>query len=162
GAVRRIDRLLVFGVRATLDADATAERLTMLLASHQIAPGAGFVRQGTPTNNTSTERTPWTARPGDSPPPGRTPAAPPPADSNAAVLAQALGLDAGLLAGLGEAGESEQADARAMAVVLWEPSWGAFLKRLTKGYALDVALTPDDVDAARTHFIDHVRGRGPL
>lgn len=161
--VRRIERLVVFGVRATLDADAAAERLATLLTSHEIGPGTAFVRQGTPTNNTSAERTPWTARADASPPAPGTPLPPAMApDTNAAGLARALGVDAQRFAGLAHAGETEQADARAMATVLWEPSWGTFLQKLTKGYGLDAALTPDDVDAARTHFVAHVRGRGPI
>jgi hypothetical protein len=161
--VTRIDRLLVFGVRATLSPDAAAARLATLLASHQIAPGVAFVRQGTPTNNTATERTPWTARPDLSPPAATaTTPATVAADTNAATVARALGVDAALLAGVPHGQETEPADARAMATALWEPTWGAFLQKLTKGYGLEAALTPDEVDAARTYFVAHVRGRGPL
>ena len=53
---RGFDRLLVVGVRASLDPSAAAARLTGLLAAHRYSEGLAFVPPGTPTNNTDSAR----------------------------------------------------------------------------------------------------------
>jgi hypothetical protein len=159
--VDRVERLIVFGVHETLEPRAAARRLTKLFKSHGDSAGIAFVPQGTPTNNTDTRRTPWTERPGAGAS-GETPAATLPTRSNAETLARALGLDTEVFADLPHAADAEAEDARAMAMLLWEPSWGTFLQKLAKGYGRDAALTPGDVEAARSYFVAHVRARGPL
>ena len=47
------DRLLVFGVKPSAAPDANATSLSELLDNHHYTRGLAFVKQGTPTNNTS-------------------------------------------------------------------------------------------------------------
>ncbi len=161
GPVARIDRLLVLGVKASADVLEATARLAALLDDHHYTDGLGFVRQGSPTNNTgevrsahgrpdetfersfAIERGEPLAEPGDG--------------SNGAAVAVALGLDAALFAHVADADLSEQADARNMNTALWHATWGYWLEQImapTFGRA--------QVEAFRRHFVGHVRGRGPL
>src|SRR5207302_1659993 len=47
-----IDRLIVFGVKSSMSAAASAEHVAQLLDAQHYTRGLAFVRQGTPTNNT--------------------------------------------------------------------------------------------------------------
>jgi hypothetical protein len=49
---RGIDRLIVVGVKASLDATASAKRVAELVRAHQYTDGLGLLAQGTPSNNT--------------------------------------------------------------------------------------------------------------
>ncbi len=154
-----VDLLMAVGVRSSLAPDAGAAELGSLLQSHRYAEGSAFVPQGTPTNNTETDRTNWTVRP-DPAPPATTVSAGPAAGSNADVLSRALGIAPDVLDGLPAADLTEQGLAAAANCALWEPSWGTFLDRLT----LSNPSLVDDVqrEALRDLFEAHVRGRGPL
>src|SRR5204862_2134702 len=55
----RIDRLFVFGVRISLDPAAAGSEFGELLEAHRCGAGLAFVPQGTPTNNTETDRAAW-------------------------------------------------------------------------------------------------------
>src|SRR6185312_5776234 len=117
---QRIDRLIVLGVRDDLDSAAAGERLRALLQAHAYTDGAAFLPQGSPTNNTDTDRTAWSR----GIPPAPQPDGTAPADgSNAAVLARALGVDGGAFALLDHALDAEQAQAKAMQTALWGTTW---------------------------------------
>lgn len=159
-----VDRIVVYGVRASLDATESAAALEAVFREHLYGDGAQFVPQGTPTNNTDTARTAWSRRilPG---PPGLAPVPPPvPADANAAVTAAALGVDPAALARLAHADEAEQGRARAFAEALWETTWADALEVITEpgrndpDHRLDLPI----LDAIHDHWVDHVRGRGPI
>lgn len=153
----RIERLLVFGVRSSLDPSQSAKELEALVRSHRLSRGLSFAPQGTCTNNTETNRASWRGAP-DLPRPAREA---PAADSNAAVLALALGLPSLLFAGLSGATRSEQADMRAVNVALWNATWGPFLDRVGKVDNTST-LTDGAREAIRGFFLDSVRGGGPL
>jgi hypothetical protein len=157
----RVDRLLVFGVRRSLDPKSTPAELEALLNAHRCAQGLAFVPQGTPTNNTETDRAGWQRRI-EPRPPLRTAAAPPDAQSNAAVLAAALGIDAAVLADLDHADEQEQARAAAMNVALWGPSWGGFLEKVNRVTKDGATLSDSAREDTRRFHRDCLRGRGPL
>ncbi|MEO5819721.1 MAG: hypothetical protein ABIT71_04395, partial [Vicinamibacteraceae bacterium] len=158
-----VRRLLVYGVRAALDPLAGAARLERLIRSHRFTDGAEFVAQGTPTNNTDSVRTEWSRR---------TPPGPPALDSapvaeagtNAAVVATALGIDRGLLDTLPGGGGREQPRAAAFNTALWTTTWGDAIEHLTPAGRAngDKRLDSPSLDAVRDHWVDHVRGRGPL
>lgn len=158
-----IRRLVVYGVRAALDPLQGAARVERLLRSHHFTDGAEFLRQGTPTNNTDSARTGWSRRtpPG---PPSLAGAGALAAGANAAVTATALGIDPILLANLPGAGDAEQARARAFSTALWTTTWGDAIEHLTpSGRANgDKRLDNPSLDAVRDHWVEHVRGRGPL
>jgi hypothetical protein len=83
-----VDRLLVMGIRSSPDPGAATAELDALLRAHRFADGLAFVPQGTPTNNTETDRTNWQSAPAPVPVPTRPPVAADP-DSGAARLASA-------------------------------------------------------------------------
>lgn len=158
-----VRRLLVYGVRASLDPAAGAQRMARLVRSHRFTDGAEFIAQGTPTNNTESARTAWSRRT----PPGAPELAsgvPTDAGSNAAVTARALGLVPAELSALPNARDTEQSRAAAFNTALWTTTWGDAIEHLTpQGRANgDQRLDSPALDAVREHWIANVRGRGPL
>jgi hypothetical protein len=159
---RPVRRLLVYGVRAALDATAGAARLTRLVRSHGFTDGAQFVTQGTPTNNSDSARTDWSTR--------ARPGAPAldsialPAGANAAAVASAMGLSTASLAQLAGAADAEQARAAAFNTALWATTWGDAIEHLTPAGRAngDKRLDSAALDAIRDHWRSYVRGRGPL
>lgn len=162
---RGLDALLVVGVRAETPAQGAAT-LGSLLDAHLYDQGLEFVAQGTPTNNTEEGSAGWTeaiddlgdhfARElGD-----RAPASDPERDSTR--LTSALGLPAGSLARVLGGERSEARSARAMQVLLWELTFGAYFNELLaiEGQSSRVDLTLRS--RARQWFFDHVRGGAPL
>jgi hypothetical protein len=155
-----LDRVVVLGVRASLDADDAAARLSALLDGHHYTDGLALVPAGAPTNNTRSVRAGWSSnddgfarswqtergtplpRPGDG--------------SDVDRLAGALGLDPATLAHVDHADTTGDVDARQMATALWPATWGYALDQLVGGLS-DAALAD-----ARAHVIGHVRSRGPL
>jgi hypothetical protein len=160
---RPVRRLVAYGVRAALDPLASAARIDRLIRSHRFTDGAEFVAQGTPTNNTESVRTEWSRRT----PPG-APRLEPPASvdpgTNGAVTAAALGVSPSLLATLPRAADAEQSRAAAFNTALWTTTWGDAIEHLTpagRAYG-DRRLDNPSLDAVRDHWVEHVRGRGPL
>ncbi|EHR72232.1 hypothetical protein BurJ1DRAFT_3424 [Burkholderiales bacterium JOSHI_001] len=164
-AQQGIETLVVFGV-SSLAPDAAAQAWAALLDAQHYSGGLGFLRLGTPTNNSSDAASGWSSqdplhlRSFSSE--CRAPALA--ADSNAALLGRAFGFDEAAtqasLRTLWDAPLREQADARQMATALWPATWGYHLMNLV---GLDgTGLTLEHLDWARQHFIDHVRPFGPL
>lgn len=154
----RIDRLYVYGIRSSKDAVKSAAELADLLQSHSCTKGFAFAPQGTPTNNTETDPAGWQRRIEPRPVPPTPNALP--ADSNAAVLADALGVDAPDWMGAADHGDArEQGAAQAMMGAMWPATWGYFLDMLDNGQQ---ALSPLIVDQLRAFHRAHVRGRGTL
>jgi hypothetical protein len=154
---RGFDRLLVIGVRASLDPSAAAARLTGLLVAHRYSGGLAFVPPGTPTNNTDSARSAWDALPNAEELFALERTAPGGPKSNAVLTAEAIGIDPVTLHGSEHASDAVEADAREMRIALWPT---------TLGYCLETMMAPRvtdaDVDAARDQFVNHVRGLGPL
>ena len=156
----KIDRLVVLGIRSTLDPDAAAGRIDDLLAAHRFTDGAAFVAQGTPTNNTDSDRSAWSLLTAVAPPAAATP--PAAAGSNAAVLASALGAQPATPAAWPLGDGIEQPRARAMNTALWAPTWEAMLDRILGDDARGLTVTDAERDDIRSHFIERVRARGPV
>ncbi len=74
-----IEHLYVCGVRSSLDPLQAEQELAALFTAHRCSRGLAFLPQGTPTNNTETDRSAWQQRP-QPVPPARSAA---PAGSNA-------------------------------------------------------------------------------
>ncbi len=160
-APARLDRLLVFGVKTSLDSAAAARRLEELFEAHHYTDGLSFVAQGTPSNNTNDESSGYTKRDQDAlerylvergaslVKRG--------ANSDGELAAQAFGINAELFARVAGADGFEQNDARHMNTALWSATWGYFLEQMLAG-----TLDEDGRRHARRHFIEHVRGRGAL
>ena len=155
---QKVDRVFVFGVRRSLDPKTAATELASLLEAQRCTQGLAFIPQGTPTNNTETDRAGWQRRVEPRAPSNAAPAV----NSNAAVLAAALGIDVRALTNLDHADEREQARAAAMNVALWGPSWGSFLEKVNKVTKDGATLSDAAREDTRTFHRDFVRGRGPL
>jgi hypothetical protein len=143
----RLDRVLVFGVRGALEADATQAALADLLGARD---DIRFVAPGEATNQIGAA--------------AAAPAAPTPGASEAAagaLLASALGLPAGSLADLAGADRDEESVARAMNAALWPATWGYFLTHRLGRDGFPGVAAPD-LERGRRAFVDHVRAGGPL
>jgi hypothetical protein len=164
-AQQGLDALVVFGV-SSLDPAASSAAIAALLDAHHYTDGLGFLRVGTPTNNSAELPSGWSSQ---DPLHARSFAsechAPPlTSGSNADVLGRALGFDAAMagavLRTLYDAALGEQVDAQQMAAALWPTTWGYYLLNLV---GLDgTGLTLESIAWAREHFIAQVRPFGPL
>jgi hypothetical protein len=153
------DRLVVVGVRTSLDPTSGAAALENLLAAHHHTSGLAIAKQNTPTNNTPTDRADWTAHPSPhdtfawerQQPPTPVPG------SNADRIAETLGVAGVALARTAGATGTEQPDAAAMATALWAATWGHYMRQL-----MHPLLTNGQVAEVRRFALDHVRGRGTV
>ena len=153
------DRLLVFGVKPSAAPDANATSLGELLDNHHYTRGLAFVKQGTPTNNTS-------GQPSGFPPPDPNGAMSfaverndqnLTADCDGVRFMRALGLGPDAAAHLANAGITEQVPAQAMNQALFPVTMGYFLEQMmAPQFGIEV------VDAAREFFQNRLRARGPL
>lgn len=151
------ERLVAVGVKTTLDAGQSEARLANLLRGQHYSRGLAFLKQGTPTNNTST-----------------APSVFPPSDlggsnsyeierkdplasdgSDGSHFVRALGLPREVVDHVARADAKEQEAARAMNIALWPATIGYFLEAM-------LGLRAEQILSARDHFVDFVRGRGPF
>ncbi len=152
------DRVVVVGLRASLDPAESARRLSTLLDAHHFTDGLAMLSPGTATNNTATVRSAWS-------PAGADPtvslraergAAPTAGQADAVLLGRALGTGTGPLGqALGATGGAVLGE-RQMRTMLWPVTWGYLLDHL-------MGEIPDEVvAAARSHYLAHVASGGPL
>ena len=145
------DRLIVVGLRRS-SAQSGGEELARIIAGHHFSQGFAFVPQGTQTNNMGGARAGYVSA--DT---GyqsfQTERLGPLVQRDGAVAAAFLGVPGELFEHIEASDRSDQANARAMAAALWPPTLGYFLLQMMA----DV-FTPEQEDAARTYFIDRVRG----
>jgi hypothetical protein len=152
----RLDRLLVFGIRDGLDATATETALAELLAARD---DVRFVTPGDPTNQVAPVPPPTTGS--AAPAPATTGSPPAATDTPGTRLGTALGLPAGTLEGVAEAGTGEDGTAAAMHAALWPATWGYYLAHRLAG-PNGPTIGAADLERARRAFIDDVRSDGPL
>ncbi len=165
GQQRFIDRLLVVGLKSSLDPAAGAERLNELFRAHQYTDGLAVIGQGTPTNNT--DRSPSAFASED---PGHErgaqwifsgPRFQRDDGSDGDELSKALGVSIDEFTRATGADGREQIAQRRMNRALWPATWGYYLEQMLYGVFSDA-----DADASvrwgREHFVDHVRAGGPL
>jgi hypothetical protein len=158
-ALQGVDVLLVLGVQEQLDPLAGAAELSRLLSAHAGTSGLAFVPQGTPTNNTASVTSGWSA--GDQP---ASPSGPPPdaGDDNAAELSSAFGFaDSSALLLIDNAADREAQEAQDMRTVLFEAVLGTLVRQLLN-VGNQQALSSGAIDALRDWFISNVAGGGPL
>ena len=161
GGVSTVERLLVFGVKNSMDAEASTQALESLLDAHHFTRTLSFVRRGTPTNNTveassgfdskdlGYERSYATERKG--------PLFTPRSGVNGDVTARLLGVNPAVLSNLELAAGTDNAAALHMNTALWSATWGYFVDQRLAG-----TVSSDGLRQFRRHFIDHVRPGGPL
>ena len=161
GARAGLSRLLVVGLKNSLLPDAAAARLAELLDAQHYTRGLECLSRGTPTNNTTGARSGagapdiGHARSFDDERSGALVVA---GDGSAGDrLAAALGVPPSVLAHVHDAGDRDPLLQRAMHTALWPATVGYFLDQRLRG-----VVTDEELRAVRRHFIEHVRGGGPL
>ncbi len=152
-----IDCVVVTGVRQSVSEASNAADLTQLLAGHRHADGLGLLAFGTPTNNASTERSPY--RPDQpAPPPGLEP---PPPSADTAEMAALLGIEPAALDDLlGPASPRSTLGPtqKAANTALWYATWSAVLDRVEDSGT--PGATPATIESARRLHRESVRGAG--
>jgi hypothetical protein len=156
-----LNRLIVFGIKASMDHEDAAARLSGLVEAHHYTRALSFIPAGTATNNTPEVTSGY-----DSADLGheRSFAAERKAPLFAAgnrtsgdLAARALGIDPSVFSHVAWSGTEEDVAARHMNAALWGATWGYFLDKRLAG-----TVTPEELRFFRRHFIDYVRGAGPL
>jgi hypothetical protein len=162
-SINSLERLLVFGVKGSLDSDASAERLAELLAAHSYTQGFSFLPAGTPSNNTADVSSGFSSfDPGYDTSFHATQGQEGPGDtSNGGLVAKALGIPAATFARIERATADDMTSARHMNTALWQATWGYFLEQMM-GEALPEQDPEGTIDWARQHFFENVRAAGPL
>lgn len=147
-------KLIVLGVKGTMDGAEAAEALARLFDAHRYTNGLSFLRRGTPTNNTSDTTSAYTSKapPDDGGPFTRRAEGP---ASDAAT--RAFGIATSTFANTLWADDPAETIARAMNTALWPASWGYFLDHQFTGI-----VSGEGLAQFRSHFIQYVRGGGPL
>ena len=163
-----IESLFVLGAATSATANEGAKQLGEQLDAQHYTDGLEFLRLGTPSNNTSAERSGYGAEDAGhersfSTESGAVEVAID-EQSNAQRLGTAMGLPgddiAPILASVAGGSDKHEADLRSMNTALWQATWGYFL---TNMIGMDgTGLTPDTLAWAREHFITHVRSGGPF
>jgi len=163
-----IESLFVFGAATSAAADESAAQLSRQLDAQHYTDGLEFLRIGTPSNNTETERSAYGA---DDPGNERSfqaesGAVRVPLDdaSNALRLGKALGLAPGeiplVLGDTLGGSDKHESDLRRMNTALWQTTWGYFLSNMIGMEG--TGLTPEILAWTREHFVAHVRSSGPF
>jgi hypothetical protein len=154
-AASGFERLVVVGVKASLDGAASAARLAQLLDAHHYTGGLAFVGQHVPTNNTADVASGYSSTSHDAA--GTfavelgNPLAQP--ESDGALTAGALGIAPATFAHVRGADGAEQRQARAINTAFLAASDSALLRQL---------LAATGAEFLREHFMNFVRARGPL
>jgi hypothetical protein len=158
---RGFTRLVVLGLRSTVDPASAATRLTNLLQAHHYTDGLELLPLNAPTNNTEGINSAYSTSD-----PNFTqlysieqgpPLCPSRATGDGDRLARALGIPPTCLAHVKGADGGQDEQATAMNTVLWPATWGYYLEQLVTGSV----PTPDVIlPQARDHFNAHVRARG--
>jgi hypothetical protein len=155
-----VDTVVAIGVCGSLDPADGATELGQLLEAHRYAEGAEFVAPGTPTNNTETDRTAWTAKRDPQPP--MTSYFPPMPDRDGGIAATALGVDSvPVMTWPGSYAEG-QSLVGAAHTALWQATWGTFITRLATTSTGAPAVSDATREAWRDWWQNNVRGGGPL
>ena len=148
------ERLVVVGIKASVDAEGSARRLSGLLDAHHYTNGLAIVPQNVATNNTAEASSGYTSSSGEAGSDvielGDSLA---PAGSDGEAAARALGVASDVFSHVRDANGTEQGLARSANALFW----GILDSPLTRQL---LALV--DPNFLRAHFIDFVRARGPL
>ena len=161
-----IEQLFVFGLRASSDAEAAVKELEDLILAHKNSQqGFGFIKQGTPTNNTEDNLSgySWSEDVDES------------FDrlfkgtenfvvsddvknqSDAQRLAASLNVNADILQGLPNANGRDQLESIAMNTALFPATMGYFMEEM-----MDPLFSERDIEATRELFVNNISGRGPI
>jgi hypothetical protein len=168
------DRVIVVGVKTSMNAVDTSRMLEKLIDAHHYTHGIAMVRQGSPTNNTDTQITPY-----------------PPFDDAGSIsfgierlrapldrehahhclqqnldgyhLARMLGVPSGVMANVDRAYDTEVSRSTSMNRLLWDGTLGYFMRHLMDAAIpdQDPVFTPATIERAENYFVFNVLSRGP-
>jgi hypothetical protein len=165
-AVSGFERIFVVGVRLSANAEKNATDLEELFKHHLFSrSGFAIVPQGTPTNNTEEAASAY-SKTDDADDSYDvfvnnavqfTPTTDPLLKRDGQWFAEWLGLDPLAFQQVPNAGQADQAEARAMNTALWPATWGYYLERLLHPVVDDATIR-----RTRLFFVQHVSGRGPV
>lgn len=168
------DRVIVVGVKSSMDPIDTSRLVEKLLDAHHYTRGLAIVRQGSPTNNVEGQSTPYPPKENA----GQTSfgverqRAPLdrdvshhclPTDTDGYALAAMLGVPSGVMANVERAYAHEIAQARFMNRALWPGTLGYFMRHLMDSAVTGESpiFTPEQIEDTREYFGNYVLGRGP-
>ena len=163
-----IESLFVLGVNTNATPSDGAKQLGEQLDAQHYTDGLEFLRFGTPSNNTSAERSGYGAEDAGHERSFATDSGAVEVtledQSNARRLGSALGLPGAditpVLASVSGGADQHEVDLRSMNTALWQATWGYFLTNMVGMEG--TGLTPETLAWARDHFITHVRSGGPF
>lgn len=148
------ERVVVLGVKGSLNAAETAVRLAELFDAHHYTNGLAFVEQNSPTNNTNGSSSSFrSGRDSDMTFAVERGGALVQAGSDGQLTAQALGLSPAVFSHVRGADGMEQRLAGAMNAALLSICESALLRQLSS--SIDVGLL-------REHVVNYARARGPF
>ncbi len=158
-ALQRVDKLIVLGVRASIDSEESEKRVSELLEMQRASDGFSLLSPDTPTNNTEEERSGLRVDQVATPESFAAfhEKAPLPASCQGARLGSALGLGEQALASVEHARHDRESATSAMHTALWPATWGYYLEQM-----IQPSLRASDLGKTRSHFIKHVRAAGAL
>ena len=165
-AAAGFDFLLVIGIKNS--PEKSAQLLTDLFNAHHHTDGLGFIRQGTPSNNTQDAPSGFSSSDSGHESSYLAELKEPTAKqvgTNGDLLTRALGLDTDpVFANVPNAAIIEQRDAQQMNTALWQATWGYFLSQMLGPSAIgdESPLSESDIAWVRNHFMQYVRAGGPL
>ena len=160
--VQAVDRLLVFGVKGSLDSETSANRIAELIMAQSYTKGFSFLAPGTPSNNTADVASGFSSvDPGYDSSFQTNQQGSPAEQSNGALLARALGFGAEKVARIERSTVDDASGAGHMNRALWQATWGYFLEQMMTG-ALPEADSGALMEWVRDHFVQNVRAAGPL
>ena len=144
----KLTRIYVYGVREAAAASTSPTALTDLLQRHIRGDGASLMKAGTPTNNTTDD-----PAPAPPPAPDKTPIS----GMDGSRIAQSLGVDASIFAGIGGSDAVTDLLATSMHLALWPATVEYFLKQV-------MAPVADATTTVRLQgqFQSYVRPHGPF
>ncbi|MGN6567899.1 MAG: hypothetical protein ACTHJ0_08105, partial [Flavipsychrobacter sp.] len=158
-------RIVVLGVKTSLNTTQSQQRLQDLINSHHYTDGFSLLAQGTSTNNTDTaysgyssvdfgnDTTYATEEEGDL----FTPTTANRSKTDGQILCEALGIDYDPLYHIFHSNGYDIRDSMNINIALWATSWGYYLSDM-----MAPLVSSTTVDQLRDFFSDYVRSRGAL
>lgn len=148
------ERVVVLGVKASLDAPSTAARLADLFDAHHYTGGLAFIEQNIPTNNTAGSLSGYrSGRDADMTLAVERKGSLAQTGSDGQLTAHALGMTPSLFAHVRGADGTEQRHAEAINAALLSACDSALLRQLSASV---------NTELLREHFVNFVRARGPF
>ncbi len=173
-AVTGFERVVVVGVKTSMNALDTSRMLELLFDGHHYTRGAAMVKQGSPTNNTEAATTPYPPKDDAGKLSFIVERQRAPLDrdhahhclphtSDGYHLARMLGIPSGVMANVDRAYELEVERGKSMNQLLWHGTLGYFMRHMMDAAVpgANPVFTPAQINDAERYFTNHVLARGP-